>query len=63
MGAPICQTHSFLGVEAVFASPEMHRLFELVKRIAVTPATILITGESGSGKEVIARAIHHNSLL
>src|SRR5579872_2821503 len=52
----------FLGIHAVFASSEMQRLFELVKRIAATPATVLITGESGSGKEVIARAIHHHSL-
>src|SRR5579872_7099364 len=51
----------FLGIHAVFASSEMQRLFELVKRIAATPAAVLITGESGSGKEVIARAIHHHS--
>ena len=55
-------TQEFLGIHAVFASGEMQRLFELVKRIAVTHATVLITGESGSGKEVIARAIHHYSL-
>jgi two-component system, NtrC family, response regulator AtoC len=56
------QHHEFLGVEAIFASETMRRLLELVKRIAVTRATVLITGESGSGKEVIARAIHHHSL-
>jgi DNA-binding NtrC family response regulator len=40
----------------------MERLLELVEKVAVTNATILITGESGAGKEIIARAIHHYSL-
>ena len=52
----------FLGVRAVFASEVMQRMLELVEKVAVTNATILITGESGSGKEIIARAIHHHSL-
>lgn len=39
-------------------SPAMLRLLELVRKVAPTPATVLITGESGVGKEVIARAIH-----
>src|SRR6202035_3128711 len=34
----------------------------MVEKVAPTNATVLITGESGSGKEVIARAIHHYSL-
>ena len=36
-------------------------LREVVGRIAATESTVLITGESGSGKEVVARAIHHAS--
>ncbi len=40
----------------------MLQLIELVERIAQTNAAVLITGESGSGKEVIARAVHHYSL-
>jgi len=52
----------FIGVPAVFASVVMQRLLLLVEKVAVTNATILITGESGSGKEIIARAIHHYSL-
>jgi DNA-binding NtrC family response regulator len=52
----------FIGVPAVFASEAMQRILQVVEKVAVTNATILITGESGSGKEIIARAIHHYSL-
>lgn len=52
----------FIGVPAVFASEAMQKLLTLVEKVAVTNATILITGESGAGKEIIARAIHHYSL-
>jgi transcriptional regulator with PAS, ATPase and Fis domain len=47
---------------AIISSPRMQQLIELVERIAQTNAAVLITGESGSGKEVIARAVHHYSL-
>jgi len=43
-------------------SPAMQNLFELTKKVAPTNATVLITGESGVGKEVIARLIHGHSL-
>ncbi|MHC4662578.1 MAG: sigma-54-dependent transcriptional regulator [Planctomycetota bacterium] len=48
--------------DIVGSSPEIQKVQELVKRIAATDATVLITGESGSGKELVARALHHNSL-
>jgi two-component system response regulator HydG len=51
--------YSFEGI--VYASPEMHRVLELVKKVAATEAAVLIHGESGTGKELIARAIHENS--
>jgi DNA-binding NtrC family response regulator len=41
-------------------SPAMKRLFQLLETITATNSTILITGETGTGKEVVARAIHHN---
>jgi DNA-binding NtrC family response regulator len=42
-------------------SRPMQKLFQLLETVAATNSTILITGETGTGKEVIARAIHHNS--
>ena len=40
----------------------MLRLFETVERVARANATVLVTGESGAGKEIVARAVHHYSL-
>ena len=39
----------------------MHQVFELLHEVAPTKATVLIEGETGTGKELIANAIHHNS--
>src|ERR1041384_3387372 len=39
----------------------MARLFQLLETVAATNSTILVTGETGSGKEVVARAIHQHS--
>jgi two-component system response regulator PilR (NtrC family) len=39
----------------------MTRLFQLLETVAATSSTILVAGETGTGKEVVARAIHHNS--
>ena len=43
-------------------SEAMLDVFRMVETIAKTPSTILITGESGTGKDLVARAIHYNSL-
>jgi len=52
----------FLGMTAVICSQQMLRLFETVERVARANATVLVTGESGAGKEIVARAVHHYSL-
>ena len=53
---------SFLGMTAVIRSTPMRQLMRVVERIAKSNAAVLITGETGSGKEVVARAIHHHSM-
>jgi two-component system, NtrC family, response regulator AtoC len=45
----------------VSRSPKMRALFDLVGRVAETNTTVLIEGETGTGKEQLARAIHHAS--
>ena len=46
----------------IYASDPMHRIKEMIDQIANTDVTVLIQGESGVGKEVVARSIHQNSL-
>jgi two-component system response regulator FlrC len=49
--------------DVVAADPQSKHLFQIAKRVAQSDATVMITGESGVGKEVVARAIHHYSHL
>src|SRR5438128_2095937 len=42
-------------------APAFQRAIELARKVAPTDASVFITGESGSGKELIAQFIHHNS--
>ncbi|TLX76018.1 sigma-54-dependent Fis family transcriptional regulator [Labilibacter sediminis] len=46
----------FIGV-----SPGMQRVFNTIKKVAQTDANVLILGENGTGKELVARALHRNS--
>jgi DNA-binding NtrC family response regulator len=54
------QAHGF--DELIGVSPKLQEVAELVRRVAATDASILITGETGTGKELVARAIHRRSL-
>jgi DNA-binding NtrC family response regulator len=49
--------HEFIG-----NSPEMKSVFSTIKKVAETDANVLILGENGTGKELVARALHRNSL-
>jgi DNA-binding NtrC family response regulator len=53
------ERYRFEGI--VGRSRAMRDLFQLLETVAATSSTILISGETGTGKEVVARAIHHNS--
>jgi two-component system response regulator PilR (NtrC family) len=53
------QRYSFGGV--LGKSGPAQKLFHLLETVAPANSTILVTGETGTGKEVVARAIHHNS--
>ena len=49
--------HEFIG-----DSPEMKEVFSTIKKVAQTDANVLILGENGTGKELVARALYRNSL-
>jgi PAS domain S-box-containing protein len=55
----IKSVHNF--EEIIGQSPALKAVLDNVRRVAVTDATVLITGETGTGKELIARAIHSSS--
>jgi two-component system response regulator HydG len=54
--AALAGAHRFQNLIA--ESPPMHKVLDLVRRAAASDATVLITGESGVGKEIVARAVH-----
>jgi DNA-binding NtrC family response regulator len=55
------QKREYLGTSAIFASGAIRHVLARVEKIAASDASVLISGESGSGKEIIARALHHHS--
>jgi two-component system response regulator AtoC len=57
IGAPPAEAAPLLG-EIVVGDSQMARVYELVRKVADHPITVLVAGETGVGKEVIASAIH-----
>jgi DNA-binding NtrC family response regulator len=47
--------------DLIFASGKMARISDLIATVAVSDATVLIQGETGTGKELVARAVHQHS--
>jgi DNA-binding NtrC family response regulator len=47
--------------EMIGSSPQMVEIYKIVSRVASTDATILVEGETGTGKELFARMVHRNS--
>ena len=47
--------------EMIGSSPEMVEIYKIVSRVAPTDASVLVEGETGTGKELVARMIHRNS--
>jgi two-component system, NtrC family, response regulator AtoC len=56
--AQLQERYRFEGI--IGRSRAMRELLQLLQTVASTSSTILVTGETGTGKEVVARAIHHN---
>jgi two-component system response regulator PilR (NtrC family) len=56
------QLHERFGIEGIVGrTPTMAHLFELLRTVAATSSTVLVSGETGTGKELAARAIHDAS--
>lgn len=59
MDARLHQAYRFSGI--VGKSPQMERLFGMIPVVAQSDSSVLITGETGTGKDLVAEAIHHAS--
>jgi len=52
----VLEKESFQGI--VGTSPTIRNLFEFIKRVSASDGTVLVNGETGTGKELVARAVH-----
>ncbi|HEY0193759.1 MAG TPA: sigma 54-interacting transcriptional regulator [Kofleriaceae bacterium] len=55
--APVITLH-LAGQSVIVGDPRMHAIYERVRQLAPQPLTVVISGETGTGKELIARALH-----
>ena len=55
------QVKQSLGSDIIIADKQMYDIYGKALRLAATPVSVLLTGESGTGKDVLARFIHQNS--
>lgn len=51
-----------MGQEVLGDSPQMHALREMIEQVAVAPSTVLVRGETGTGKDLVARLLHAQSV-
>jgi two-component system NtrC family response regulator len=56
------RTYSDVFEKMLGTSPQIQKVFEMIRKVAATEASVLIIGESGTGKELSARAIHQQGL-
>jgi formate hydrogenlyase transcriptional activator len=59
VGEPLTQESGFHGI--IGQSPALRKVLQMVEQVAVGDSTVLLLGETGTGKEIIARAIHNRS--
>ncbi len=55
------EKRQYLDMEVVFSSDRIRKVLQQAEQVGGSDVTVLVTGESGSGKEMVARAIHHHS--
>ena len=58
---PALRDTRFRYEEIIGESPAMHRVYRLLDKVITSDSTVMIQGENGTGKELVARAIHFNS--
>jgi PAS domain S-box-containing protein len=61
LDAPPPTSREIDGIQFILASPIMHKFMGMVDRVAGHTETVLVTGETGTGKELIARSVHESS--
>ncbi len=57
----LIESNKYSHKEIIGSGPEMQKIFQLLTRVSPTNSTILLLGETGTGKELVANSIHHNS--